>query len=93
MNMQVTTLADIRPDTTLTFQEWCRLIGVGGDQDVVMTVPEWAEKASISLKTARELIERGEGPKVVQLSENRIGIRVCDHRAWLLQRTRKAARK
>jgi hypothetical protein len=93
MNMQITTLADVRPDTTLTFREWCELIGVGGDQDVVMTVPEWAQKANISLKTARGLIESGEGPPVVQLSKNRIGIRVCDHRAWLLQRTRKAARK
>jgi len=88
-NVQIATISDIRPDTTLTFREWCELIGVGGDQDTVMTIPEWAQKAYISLKTARELIERGDGPAVVQLSPNRIGVRVCDHRAWLTARTRR----
>jgi predicted DNA-binding transcriptional regulator AlpA len=82
-------LQEIQPDTVLTFREWCELVGVGGDQDRVIPVPEWAKLANISPKTARELIDRGDGPKVVQLSPNRIGIRICDHRAWLAARTRK----
>jgi hypothetical protein len=90
--MSLQDYSEIHPDTVMTFREWCELVGVGGDQDVVMTIPEWAKKANISHKTARELIERGDGPDVVQLSPNRIGIRVCDHRAWLVARTRSKKR-
>lgn len=83
------------PDTALTFREWCELIGVSrvifAPEDRVMDVKEWAEAAGISLKNAREQIERGDGPPVVQLSPNRIGIRVCDHRAWLASRIRERA--
>jgi predicted DNA-binding transcriptional regulator AlpA len=80
--------SEIRPDTMLTFREWCALVGVGGDRDVVMSLPEWAKLIGISLKNARGMIENGTGPPVVQLSPNRIGIRICDHRAWLTARTR-----
>jgi hypothetical protein len=85
------TLADVQPDTRLTLAEWCRVIGIGGDQDRVFTLAEWAKEASISPRTARELIASGRGPRVVELSPNRLGIRVCDHRAWLASRIRKAA--
>jgi predicted DNA-binding transcriptional regulator AlpA len=83
-------MMDIAPDTRLTLAEWCQLIGIGGDQDRVFTVPEWAKEAAISLRTARELISTGAGPPVVELSPGRLGIRVCDHRAWLAARTRKS---
>jgi hypothetical protein len=82
------TLIDIEPDTRLTLSEWCKLMGVGGDQDRVFTLAEWADAASISQRTARELIASGRGPRVVELSPNRLGIRVCDHREWLAERTR-----
>jgi hypothetical protein len=85
------TLADVQPDTRLTLAEWCRVIGIGGDQDRVLTLAEWAKEASISPRTARELIASGRGPRVVELSPNRLGIRVCDHREWLAARTRKRA--
>jgi predicted DNA-binding transcriptional regulator AlpA len=88
MNLQ---LSDLKPDTSLTFTQWCEVIGVGGDLDRVMSMPEWAKMAGLSVRTGREIIERGDGPKVVQLSERRIGVRVCDHRAWLAARTRKSA--
>ena len=87
--MNALTIADIRPDTILTFREWCEVIGVGGDQDRVMSFQEWAKAASLSERTAKDVIERGEGPQIVQLSPNRIGVRVCDHRAWLASRVRK----
>lgn len=83
------TLQDIRPDTILSFAEWCQIVGVGGDQDRVLTLAEWAREASISPRTARELIASGNGPSVVELSPNRLGIRVCDHRAWLAGRTKR----
>ena len=67
-----------------------RAQGTLGDQDRVLTMSEWAEAASISPRTARELIATGKGPRVVELSPNRLGIRVCDHREWLAERTRKA---
>jgi len=66
-----------------------QLLGVGGDQDRVFTVVEWAKQAGISVRNAYELISSGDGPPVVQLSENRIGIRVVDHRRWLDARTRR----
>ena len=47
--------------------------------------------AGLSERTGREIIERGDGPRIVQLSPNRIGIQVCDHREWLAARTRRAS--
>jgi integrase len=77
--MTAMTFDEIKPDTVLTFKQWCDLIGVGGDQDRVISIAEWSRLAGISEKVARE----------VQLSLKRIGVRVCDHRAWLAARTRK----
>jgi hypothetical protein len=68
--------------------KWSERHAVGGDLDRVMSLSEWAELASISPRTARDVIARGDGPKVVQLSHKRLGIRVCDHREWLAARTR-----
>jgi predicted DNA-binding transcriptional regulator AlpA len=74
-----------------TFRQWCEAFtAVGKDLDRVLSVPQWAKLASLSERTAREVIERGDGPKVVQLSPNRIGVRLCDHREWLAARTKSA---
>ena len=76
--------------TRLTFRQWCEMLAaVGEDLDRVLSFPQWAKLAGVSERTGRDIIERGDGPKVVQLSPNRIGIRVCDHREWLAARTRK----
>jgi predicted DNA-binding transcriptional regulator AlpA len=101
----MTMTTEIQPDTRLTLAEWCEMIGIdggkdrvlrlvraaleAGDQDRVLTVPEWADAASISLRTARELLATGEGPPVIELSPNRLGIRVRDHREWLAARTKR----
>jgi hypothetical protein len=92
--MSLQDIANIQPEKAITFSQWCSLIAqlVDTDQDRVMGFREWCEKASISEKNGRGIIERGDIP-VVQLSPNRIGIRVCDHRAWLAARTRKARAK
>jgi predicted DNA-binding transcriptional regulator AlpA len=79
----------LSPDAVLTFRQWCELVGVGGEQDRVMSFKEWIKAAGISFKGGRHLIETGDSPPIVQLSPNRIGIRVCDHRAWLASRVRK----
>lgn len=91
----MTTLQEIAPDTKLTELTVRQLLtqlrdalNPGGDQDKVMSIAEWAKLAGISYRTASEHVQRGTGPKIVQLSDNRIGIRVCDHRAWLAARTR-----
>jgi predicted DNA-binding transcriptional regulator AlpA len=81
-------LSDLKPDTVLTFAEWCDVIGVGGDLDRVLSIPQWAKMVGISESTGRDMIERGDGPPVVQLSPNRLGVRVCDHREWLAERIR-----
>ena len=94
MSSQDTT-DDLRPDRMLTFQQWCELLlnngSFAGPDDRVMNVKEWAKAVGISEKNAKQVLGRGSGPKTVQLSANRIGIRVCDHRAWLTARTRKKA--
>jgi predicted DNA-binding transcriptional regulator AlpA len=76
-----------------SFLEFCKQIGFKAslhNEDRVFTIAEWAQASSISQRTARELIASGAGPRVVELSPNRLGIRVCDHREWLAARTRSA---
>jgi hypothetical protein len=87
-------LKDITSDAKLTLVDWFRILGMKAmfdDKDRVFTMAEWAAAASISPRTARELIAAGKGPPYVELSDGRIGIRVCDHRDWLAARTRKRA--
>jgi hypothetical protein len=88
-------LKDIKSDARLTLVEWFKILGMKAtfdDRDRVFTFAEWVVAANISPRNGRELIAAGKGPPVVQLSDNRIGIRVCDHRDWLAKRTIKGAR-
>jgi hypothetical protein len=57
--------------------------------DRVMSHKEWCKAAGISDRHGHDLIDRGDGPPIVQLSPGRIGVRVCDYRAWLASRVRK----
>ena len=84
--------SSLSPDSVYTFRQWCELVGVGGEQDRVMNFQEWVKALGISPKSGRHLIETGDCPPIIQLSPNRIGIRVCDHRAWLAARVRKNGR-
>jgi predicted DNA-binding transcriptional regulator AlpA len=54
----------------------------------VLTLAQWAALNSISRTTAKRLVAAGRGPKVVQLSERRIGIREIDNAAWQAARVR-----
>lgn len=43
--------------------------------------------ASLSTSTMRRLIQTGHGPRLIKLSERRIGIRCCDLENWLTARS------
>jgi len=51
--------------------------------DYVRTVPETATILGMSEPALRCMLQRGEGPRVTQLSARRIGIRDSDRNAWL----------
>jgi predicted DNA-binding transcriptional regulator AlpA len=49
------------------------------EQNRVLTLRRVAEMLGISTRTLR----RGKGPKIIRLSERRLGIRVKDLKEWL----------
>ena len=55
--------------------------------DAVITFAEWCSLCGFSHMTGRRLIDKGEAPPIIRLSERRIGIRRGDHRKWLEART------
>jgi hypothetical protein len=54
----------------------------------VLTLREWAALNTLSFQTAKRLLADGRGPKTIQLSDRRVGIRVIDNRRWQEARTR-----
>ena len=54
----------------------------------VLTFHEWCQLNRISERTGRRILKSGGGPKVVQLSEKRIGITIGANRAWQEQQAR-----
>jgi len=54
----------------------------------VMTIPQWCKLNGFSRTTGRRIFERGEGPKVIQLSRNRVGVRAIDNLKWQEARVR-----
>jgi hypothetical protein len=54
----------------------------------VLTLFEWAQLARISMRTARRLIARGDGPVVTMLSAKRVGVSIGAHKRWLASRER-----
>jgi predicted DNA-binding transcriptional regulator AlpA len=57
----------------------------------VLTVKQWSALVGISTRTAKRRIKANDGPRLVQLSTNRVGITVGAHKAWLEARARGAA--
>ncbi len=49
----------------------------------VMSFRQWCELVGISDDTGRRIIASGNGPRITQLSERRIGVREDHHVAWL----------
>lgn len=56
--------------------------------DFVRSIAETARILGVSDKTLRNMIDRGEGPRVTQISLGRIGIRDSHRTAWLETRAR-----
>jgi predicted DNA-binding transcriptional regulator AlpA len=56
----------------------------------ILTLQQWAELNSLSYFTAKRLIAKGDGPKVTQLSQRRIGIREDHNDEWQAARVRSA---
>ena len=56
----------------------------------VLNVRQWSQLAGFSTRTAKRLFKSGNGPQVVQLSAQRVGVTLGAHRAWLAARTRGA---
>ena len=54
----------------------------------VLTLREWANLNSLSFGTAKRMFAEGRGPKTVQLSHRRVGVRVIDNRIWQEERLR-----
>jgi len=54
----------------------------------VLTLREWAALNTLSFQTAKRILASGEGPRVVQLSARRVGIRVIDNARWQEARVR-----
>jgi hypothetical protein len=50
--------------------------------DGVLTFAEWCCLNDISTRTGRRIRASGKGPVFLQLSENRVGVRVRDNRLW-----------
>jgi predicted DNA-binding transcriptional regulator AlpA len=59
--------------------------------DRVMSFHDWCHLNGFSVPTGRRILASANGPKVIQLSERRIGIRHRDNRAWQESRIRDGA--
>jgi predicted DNA-binding transcriptional regulator AlpA len=57
----------------------------------VMSLAEWAKLNGFHISTAKRLIAAGDGPRIIQLSEHRVGVRHIDNQKWQEQRLRKKA--
>jgi hypothetical protein len=72
---------DVPVDPPLTrTPDWISSAGL--DDMRVLTFAQWCEVNHISEATGNRILKSGNGPKVVQLSERRRGIRVGDNRKW-----------
>jgi hypothetical protein len=58
------------------------------EQLQVITIKQWALMNALSMGTAKRMLRDGRGPKTVQLSSRRIGIRMVDAQAWQEERLR-----
>jgi hypothetical protein len=56
--------------------------------DQILSFQEWCALNRISERTGHRVIKGPNGPKTVQMSARRFGIRVADNRAWQHARER-----
>jgi predicted DNA-binding transcriptional regulator AlpA len=60
------------------------------DQYKVLSLKQWIQLLGVSRSTALRILESGEGPPKIRLSERRFGIRLGDHIKWTERLARKA---
>jgi predicted DNA-binding transcriptional regulator AlpA len=53
------------------------------EPDRVRSLQETADILNVSLKTLRRMIDEGDGPRVIRLSKQKVGIRDSDRTAYL----------
>jgi predicted DNA-binding transcriptional regulator AlpA len=53
----------------------------------VMSWSQWLAKNNLSQTTGWRLRKNGQGPRIVKLSERRLGVTAEDDAAWLASRT------
>jgi hypothetical protein len=58
------------------------------DDDRVLTLAEWRKLNGLSERTARRILQSGDGPIITQLSPRRLGITVRNNRLWQKSRER-----
>ena len=56
----------------------------------VLTFKQWIDLAGVSRSTGLRILDSGEGPPKIRLSERRFGIRLSDHLKWCERLARKA---
>ena len=59
---------------------------VGDDGDVVLTFGEWCRLASIGESTGRKIKAAGKGPRLVRLTDKKLGVTLREHRRWMKAR-------
>jgi predicted DNA-binding transcriptional regulator AlpA len=56
------------------------------DDYKVLTFKQWIDLVGISRSTGLRILDSGEGPPKIRLSERRFGVRLSDHLAWLAKK-------
>jgi predicted DNA-binding transcriptional regulator AlpA len=57
------------------------------DDDIIDSLPETAKWLGLSYSTLRRILAAGKGPRVVQLSARRLGMRRRNRREWVAGNT------
>jgi len=52
----------------------------------VMSFSEWCDDNGFSASTGRRVIKSGKGPRIIKLSERRIGIAAAENLRWRASR-------
>ena len=60
------------------------------DPYAVLPFREWIKLAGVSKSTGWKILHGGNGPKMIWVSERRVGVRVIDHIKWTEKLARRA---
>jgi predicted DNA-binding transcriptional regulator AlpA len=52
----------------------------------VLKFNEWIKLAGVSRSTGLRILDSGDGPPKIRISERRFGIRLSDHLKWLAKK-------